>query len=100
MSERTCVLVPGVCCEAEARMVSNALCNLAGVEGVDVDVLGKKAWIRHASAVSPADLVRALQPLDLGAALVAAAGPATADRDHAGHEHVSSDRFVPYYCHS
>ena len=104
MSERTCVLVPGVCCEAEARMVSNALGALAGVEGVDVDVLGRKAWVRHASAVSPADLLRSLQPLDLGAALVAAtptadgnAEPAAVQpSEHGGHEHGGGEGGIPW----
>ena len=104
MSERTCVLVPGVCCEAEARMVSNALGALAGVEGVDVDVLGRKAWVRHASAVSPVDLLRSLQPLDLGAALVAAtptadgnAEPAAVQpSEHGGHEHGGGEGGIPW----
>lgn len=90
MSKRTCVLVPRVCCEAEARMVSNALGALPGVEGVDVDVLGRKAWIRHAVEVSPGDLLRALKPLDLGAALIAHPTPAAQiglEYDHAGHAH-------------
>jgi len=89
---RTCVALPGVCCESEARMVTHALGAVLGVEGVDVDVLGRKAWIRHGAAVSADDLVRALHPLELGAILVGAPTPTPdaadgAARDHAGHDH-------------
>lgn len=85
-SERTCVSVPGVCCESEARMVTKALSGLEGVEGVDVDVVGRKAWVRHAPAVTPAALVERLAPLGLGAQLPAAS-VAPASHDQAEHHH-------------
>ena len=73
MAERSCLSVPGVCCEAEARMVTAALRAVEGVEQVDVDILGRRAWVRHAAAVRPEGLLAALGPLDLGATLAPAA---------------------------
>ncbi|HND30463.1 MAG TPA: cation-transporting P-type ATPase, partial [Myxococcota bacterium] len=70
MSERTCLSVPKMCCESEARMLSRALGKVEGIEGVDVDILGRKAWVRHAAILSPQQIVEAALPLELGVALV------------------------------
>lgn len=91
---RTCVAVRGLCCESEARMVTNALTAVDGVQGVDVDVVGRRTWVRHDSTITPEALLAALAPLGLGASLPASPaspGPvaaAAADaHDHAGHDH-------------
>ena len=91
---RTCVNVKGLCCESEARMVTNALTAVGGVQGVDVDVVGRRTWVRHDSTITPEALLAALAPLDLGASLPAspavpqpAAPPAGAAHDHAEHDH-------------
>lgn len=54
-------------------MVQQALTGLPGVAGVEVDVVGRKAWVSHAQAVTPTALLDALVPLGLGATLSAAA---------------------------
>jgi Cd2+/Zn2+-exporting ATPase len=95
---RTCVTVSGLCCESEARMVTNALAGVEGVDRVDIDIIGRKAWVRHDARVSGAGLLGALGPLHLGASLVAAPEVAAAppeldhaEHDHAGHDHAGHD---------
>lgn len=90
-------------------MVTRALGKLEGVEGVDVDVLGRKAWVRHLATLPPAAILEALQPLELGATLVGApvvggpapqavepepSGPEPA-HDH-GHDHGGDEAGVPW----
>lgn len=91
---RTCLAVRGLCCESEARMVTNALSAVDGVRGVDIDVVGRRAWVRHDPALAPEFILAALTPLDLGASLpgstakeVAAKPEDPAEHDHAGHDH-------------
>lgn len=107
---RTCVNVKGLCCESEARMVTNALTAVGGVQGVDVDVVGRRTWVRHDPAVTPESLLAALAPLDLGASLPAApalpqpAAPpegVARDRNHLedaehAHEHGGGEDGVPW----
>ncbi|MFZ5480817.1 MAG: heavy metal translocating P-type ATPase [Myxococcota bacterium] len=87
---RTCLSVPGVCCESEARMVRDALAGVPGVEGVDVDVVGRKAWVRHAGGRASTALLDALHPLDLGATLTASPSAERGERSSSpphAHEH-------------
>lgn len=91
-TSRTCLSVGGMCCEAEARMVTSALGKVPGVEGVETDVVGRKVWVRHEDGVTGQVLVAALAPLELGAGLANAAPVTDAhdhdhDHDNAGHAH-------------
>lgn len=76
--ERTSINVAKMCCEAEARMVAGALGKVPGVVGVDTDVIGRKAWVRHEAGTSTDLLIAALAPLDLAASLPADRAPAVA----------------------
>lgn len=56
-------------------MVTAALRGVDGVEEVDVDIVGRKTWVRHRAEVRAEGLLRALEPLDMGATLALPAVP-------------------------
>jgi Cd2+/Zn2+-exporting ATPase len=95
---RTCFAVRGLCCESEARIVTNALIAVHGVQAVDADVVGRRIWVRHDPTTTPEALLTALAPLDLGATLSASpAAPRPQARPTAGNAqtgpgHAGQDR--------
>jgi len=63
-------------------MVTKVLTPINGVQSVDVDVLGRKAWVRHDAGITPATLLEALNPLKMGAVLMAPSLPEVAPTEH------------------
>lgn len=90
-------------------MVTAALRGVDGVEEVDVDIVGRKTWVRHRPGVRAEGLLLALEPLDMGAKLALPAAP-TPEADGSpvdgvdkpggseghGHDHGETEGGVPW----
>ena len=70
VSTQTQILVQGICCSKEAKLINNILGDVPGIESVKVNVVSRKAIVRHdPSQMSVDTILEMLNAAKLGAAV-------------------------------
>jgi Cd2+/Zn2+-exporting ATPase len=78
----TRVCVEGMCCESEARLVRNRLADVPGIHQIDIDIVGKRVFVKHAPEAGLAErIVGELDAIGLDPKLTSTEGPPAAPRE-------------------
>merc|ERR1711959_151395 len=80
---RTRLRVQNICCEMESRLVKEKLNPVDGVEKVEVNIVGRTAFVTHLASKCPADrVVSILNEAHLGASIHTSSSGSKAAEEH------------------